>query len=405
MVLCCHLCVALAICTVNVAPPLAQPIVAVAPSDPHALATLADPMIAAAVSKFPEPPPPSVLDAVLSYLHLKPLLATLPPPPSWIVAIDAAVHSTVLESAWRFAGGDDLGMWVNNLGALSTLAAFSMKDLLMLRYLSIVGQICGITFCFTREPSLWNPIAWQSVFLLVNLCNTAELLHERYGAVKLSREEVDVFERVFSPHGVTRTQFRRLLDCAQWKTVGHGHVVSIEGAAASDEQTSVQLTLVHTGQLAFKSGGETISSRRSSVLFRERRPAADGPLAPFLPLAPLAPQPATDFLGDFVGDTSFFECLREAEDYAAAAAIPMGAGAVAAGAHEQCFVGREADESGRLVTIETTGRRNRLLVWDAGMLRQALLNDVDLRVRMVQVLAWNIASKLEASQDQALAPA
>ena len=67
-----------------------------------------------------------------------------------------------------------------------------------------------------------------------------------------------------------------------------------------------------------------------------------------------------------------------------------------------CFVGRESDEGGRLVSVETTSTA-RLLVWDAGLLRKVLQEDLDLNVKMVQVLAANIASKLEASQDQATA--
>ena len=229
--------------------------------------------------------------SVYAYLHLVfPLFfGKLPHPPAWIDWLDHSVlHSDALEAAWRFAGGDDWGMWVNNLGALSTLAAFSMRDLLMLRYLSIAGQICGIAFCFTREPPLWNPIFWQGIFLAVNLYNLVTLLRERYGEVALSRDERDLFERIFVPHGVTPSQFNKLLGCAQWKVVGRGHVVAIEGAAQSDELTSVQLTLVHSGQLAFRAGGETISVRTSKVL------------PPNFPTG--LTFPVTDFLGDFVGD-------------------------------------------------------------------------------------------------------
>ena len=70
-----------------------------------------------------------------------------------------------------------------------------------------------------------------------------------------------------------------------------------------------------------------------------------------------------------------------------------------------CLVARDADEANKLVTVETTGHVNRLLVWDAAALRRTLLDDLDLRVRMVQVLASNLASKLEASQGAHLEPA
>ena len=341
----------------------------------------ADPMIAAAARDAAgKVADPSVLDAVLAYLRMESLYAKAP---QWIVNLDHTIHSERLEAAWWFAGGDDWGMWVNNLGALATLAAFSMQDLLTLRSLSIAGQICGIAFCFTRDPPLWNPIFWQSIFLTVNVVNLVSLLREQYGTFAFNREEQDVFERVFVPNGVTPAQFRRLLEAARWRTVGPGHLVSIEGAAASDELTNVQLTLVYSGRLAYKSGGETLSVRYSRMSHQEALQASRWSRV------------ATDFLGDFVGDTSFFECLKEdgsgewADRREAARAVP-------------CFVGRESDEGGRLVSVETTSTA-RLLVWDAGLLRKVLQEDLDLNVKMVQVLAANIASKLEASQDQATA--
>lgn len=344
-----------------------------------------DPLVAAAVADHLARPQPNVADAVLSYLHLRPSFQ-LPRPPAWVMSLDNAVHSDSFEVAWRFAGGDDWGMWVNNVGALATLAAFSMRDLLALRCLSIAGQICGITFCFTRDPPLWNPIAWQSIFLAVNVGNLAMLLQEQFGGEVPTEEEQAVYDRVFLPHGVTPAQFRRLLEVGQWKSLGDGQVVAIEGAAASDELTSLQLTLVKSGRLAYKTGGETLSVRRSRML--PRSPTGLGLAA----RAGWAPDGATDFLGDFVGDTSFLECLKEEP---AEADVDTSA---------PCFVARESDEGGRLVTIETAGRYNRLLVWDSGALRQLLRDDLSLRARMVEVLAANLASKLEASQDHALPP-
>ena len=266
------------------------------------------------------------------------------------------------------------------LGALATLAAFSMQDLLTLRSLSIAGQICG-TLLYARSAVV------EPHLLAVDLPHRQRRqpvpLREQYGTFAFNREEQDVFERVFVPNGVTPAQFRRLLEAARWRTVGPGHLVSIEGAAASDELTNVQLTLVYSGRLAYKSGGETLSVRYSRMSHQEALQASRWSRV------------ATDFLGDFVGDTSFFECLKEdgsgewADRREAARAVP-------------CFVGRESDEGGRLVSVETTSTA-RLLVWDAGLLRKVLQEDLDLNVKMVQVLAANIASKLEASQDQATA--
>jgi hypothetical protein len=125
-------------------------------------------------------------------------------------------------------------MWANNVGAMSTLAAFSMSNVLHLRVLAIVGQLCGIFFCATRDPPLWNPVAWQAVFLAVNAANLADALRdEALHSVRLRPRELDVYERVFLPHGVTLRQYRRLLACAVWRSVGPGHVVTMWGGFAA----------------------------------------------------------------------------------------------------------------------------------------------------------------------------
>ena len=59
--------------------------------------------------------------------------------------------------------------------AFERLYTDSMQDVLLLRCLSIVGQLCGIYFCATRDPALWNPVAWQLVFLVVNAFNLVQL--------------------------------------------------------------------------------------------------------------------------------------------------------------------------------------------------------------------------------------
>ena len=169
------------------APAFASAAVSSAPAlvDPVAVPIVSDPVVAAAVVSAAPRAPETLLTAILKWLHHSDVHA-----PTWIVAIDHNfLHTDVLEDAWRLAGGNDLGLWMNNLGALSTLAAFSMQDVLLLRCLSIVGQLCGIYFCATRDPALWNPVAWQLVFLGVTpstSCSSCRIDTARSGCARAS---------------------------------------------------------------------------------------------------------------------------------------------------------------------------------------------------------------------------
>lgn len=292
-----------------------------------------------------------------------------PTPPAWITDIDRSLlhHGHALETAWQLAGGDDLGMWMNNVGALSTLAAFSMQDVLLLRCLSLVGQLCGIYFCATREPALWNPVAWQSVFLAVNAANTIAVVRERFGTIVLRPREQDVYEQHFLAHGVTLRQFQRLLACAQWRSVGPGRLLAIEGGEASDEQSTVQLTLLHSGAACIKESGKVVATL-----------GEDG-------------HEPTDFIGDF----DFLHCLIEAD---ADAASPL-----EQELPESCVVPSRYLSGGPLVTVETTARRNVILQFNSMQLRDALLEDVNLRVRMLAVLTSKLMAKMEAAKDEARA--
>jgi hypothetical protein len=55
-----------------------------------------------------------------------------------------------------------------NCGAVLSLSAFMMHDVLILRLLSMCGTCCGMAFNFTRQPRQINAVAWGMVFISVN---------------------------------------------------------------------------------------------------------------------------------------------------------------------------------------------------------------------------------------------
>ena len=253
-----------------------------------------------------------------------------------------------LEAAWELAGGDDWGTWVSNLGAVCSLASFSMSDIFLLRLFAMVGQVCGIVYVQTREPPLWNPTVWQAIFLVINLYQTSKLLLESYGEVRLSAEQQDVYEKLFLQHGLTPRQFSKLCGSARWSDVGRDHVLVEEG----EQPGTRSLTLVQSGGLVVRSGGKVVSVR------------------------PSPEQPEILHTG-FIGDVAFLEALEREET----------------GNEQLRFASRGWAEGVHVATSAPC----RLLSWPADELRAVLLDDDALKARFVQVLASNVVSKLEAA--------
>ena len=233
-----------------------------------------------------------------------------------------------------------------NLGAVCSLASFSMSDIFLLRLFAMVGQVCGIVYVQTREPPLWNP-TWQAIFLVINLYQTSKLL-ESYGEVRLSAEQQDVYEKLFLQHGPTPRQFSKLCGSARWSDVGRDHVLVEEG--------------------------EQPGTRRSRSCSRAGSSCARA--GKVVSVRPSPEQPEILHTG-FIGDVAFLEALEREET----------------GNEQLRFASRGWAEGVHVATSAPC----RLLSWPADELRAVLLDDDALKARFVQVLASNVVSKLEAA--------
>ena len=103
----------------------------------------------------------------------------------------------------------DIGEYIYNLGAFTSLSSFMVTDMLALRGLQIAGGCMSLFYHSTRSPPAMSPIAWCLLFMGVNAVNLGRLLLEE-ATVSFTEEELDVFEAAFHPFGVTPRQMRVL---------------------------------------------------------------------------------------------------------------------------------------------------------------------------------------------------
>ena len=144
----------------------------------------------------------------------------------------------------------DFGTVIMNLGAVSGLCGFMMSDVLYLRMLSICGSLCGITYNITRTPRQINACLWGAVFISTNAFMIVQLIRERnQEGPQFTFNELELWQRHFSDHGVDHKTFKRLMDHAKWETKRLGDVIVPAGKPLE------RVILIHDGlATAFKEG-------------------------------------------------------------------------------------------------------------------------------------------------------
>ena len=118
------------------------------------------------------------------------------------------------------------------LGNVLYLVAYSVRDMLWLRIITVVAMFCLMPFYYCCENGpLYPPLAWQTLFILVNLYQITMLIIERR-PVFLGDEELQLYRSVFST--LQPREFAKVLSIAQWKRAATGDELLAQDQAVSD---------------------------------------------------------------------------------------------------------------------------------------------------------------------------
>jgi len=118
-----------------------------------------------------------------------------------------------------------------NLSNLAFLVAFSVRDVLYLRLLSVLAYLVILPFYYLQTETLWTPIVWGLAFIAVNFVRIILLMLERR-AVVLSDEEENLHQLVFST--MDRRDFLKLLGFAEWVDYAQGEIIAEKGKPLSN---------------------------------------------------------------------------------------------------------------------------------------------------------------------------
>jgi len=116
--------------------------------------------------------------------------------------------------------------FAGHFASVLTMAAYIVKDILWLRFLTIFACIAGISFnYFVPATPLWTVIYWNILFMLINGVQIALIIKERQG-VEFSEEEKELYETLFK--SFAPFEFMKLLRLGRWVDAKKGQILAVE---------------------------------------------------------------------------------------------------------------------------------------------------------------------------------
>lgn len=109
-----------------------------------------------------------------------------------------------------------------DLSSILTLISFSVRSMLILRILAIGAQLTFIPYCFFQPTPLWIPIAWNVLFMAVNIINVVKLLLEKRPVV-LKPDEQKLYDLAFKT--LSPRDFLKLMTLGEWRDGNPGEQI------------------------------------------------------------------------------------------------------------------------------------------------------------------------------------
>lgn len=141
-----------------------------------------------------------------------------------------------------------IGQLAGHLASILTMVAYLLRDILWLRFLTILSCFAGIIFnYFVPATPLWTVIGWNTLFAIINIVQIAIIIKERTG-IQFTEEEKELHETLFKKFAPF--EFMKLMRIAEWRQVAPGEIITTEGQALDE------VMMIYNGLLAVEVNGE-----------------------------------------------------------------------------------------------------------------------------------------------------
>ena len=144
-----------------------------------------------------------------------------------------------------------------------------MRDIILLRILSIASGLIGIFYNFFAAPTpLWVPIIWLALFIVINGYMLVSFYHSNR-QTGLSAEDLEIWKSNFL--GLTADEYRRIRKLFEFQTYAPGDRLTSIG------RDNHFLFFVTAGQLDVRRDGELINTLAPGDLVGEMSFLTDTP--------------------------------------------------------------------------------------------------------------------------------
>lgn len=144
--------------------------------------------------------------------------------------------------------------WGDGAGHISYFIiaiSYWLTNIYWLRLTAVVGLCFEIAyFVLISGSALYTGIAWDAIFIAINLFHLLRLTRERM-RVRLAADDRDLLRSLFD--GLDDAQIGMLLNSASWHKAPEGEQLTIEGAPVP------ALMLIAAGQVAVEVGDQTVA--------------------------------------------------------------------------------------------------------------------------------------------------
>jgi hypothetical protein len=123
-----------------------------------------------------------------------------------------------------------LADYLVHLSNILLLVAYSVRDILWLRWFAVAAALINIPYFLLQGTVLWPPVLWALVFTAINLFQITRIYLERRPVV-LSEDERKLYDLGFQ--SLRPREFVALALIGEWKTAEPGNSVVKEGELAS----------------------------------------------------------------------------------------------------------------------------------------------------------------------------
>jgi hypothetical protein len=136
-----------------------------------------------------------------------------------------------------------------NIANLLILAAFAVRDVLLLRTFFLAGSAFAIGYYYFQSPPLWTAIAWTVLYCVIHAYWIVRIMMERRPVV-LTPDEETLYRLAFRSIG--KRKFARLAGLGRWRDAEKDQELSKEG-----ERVNEILALI-SGKIAARIRDQTV---------------------------------------------------------------------------------------------------------------------------------------------------